>query len=985
MKTRALSRLLPLCVLLLAGAGCAVLTVDVDVYKGPLMNHERVQLEQMSAAAIAAKPLLVRLRNERESQVDPDFDPSQEDYSSYRFEDRIARELNDILGLYEDEARLVPANRPKLEGFLDEGERRYLAYQNARKAFKETGERLRDTYKGPGADEALLQLLGDKPGGANLRLLVLPHLRHLRSAEQANPWDALKAKYPADQTHPESIGKKIEALAQQAGDRKIPQTELFSLADSYVEARTQIEALFTLSIAFIRELNDYPSHSVLRQKAVEAHAELLKLGSIEKAQTEGNTETLLDGLKLPALPSAEALAPAWAAYRREARAAYVDWLLQKPAARIAKVETLHVASVKEGAKNPYKAYGLSLSSPDDSERLENLPKEFESIRTSILQTPLSGGRRAPGLNTLIKNYLAAADRSNSGDLTNTPEFSILRDSLAGFAEKLLTISTFGQLLESEGSAATGSNRGSRARSLPRVKTEVDIDQKTYALLLQAVGNTLISSADELTQRHEHQAKISAFPHTPQSSRATYADAFLREVKTANNSVKPAPLNDATIQTLDQWRAELAAPEALSAASAVRRELLQAAASLDDTGQRAAAIRLIASAPSHPELPKDNIRATIDRLAAMMEYELIDAHRRGDDTEIARIEAALEQAYSHRLGLIYLRPAASYLRASNPVTSAQSLGASRLENMLLDSTLRALPVDFHGDKKLDQVAAELDRKNWQNINRIRVAGAGNTNYVVAKDDIGNWYVKNYAADPEDIVKSAATLAKIGTGLGGVPANSAAPANPGAAPQTGTTAPTPSADTAAYLEQTQKDFRTATETTTKAAAAALSNLPAKIKAAWDQADSASPAAPAAAPAATPSSSETASTPATPAAPVAPPAPSSKSMRDPALDRAAADWLPVDESERLKLGVNGLLARADTLVARLDTEFKLLAPSATEAAPDAGLAALRQRATIVIDGVRAEIRRRREAELTAHISRLGTLNAITNPAQPSAPAAP
>ena len=42
-------------------------------------------------------------------------------------------------------------------------------------------------------------------------------------------------------------------------------------------------------------------------------------------------------------------------------------------------------------------------------------------------------------------------------------------------------------------------------------------------------------------------------------------------------------------------------------------------------------------------------------------------------------------------------------------------------------------------------------------------------------------------------------------------------------------------------------------------------------------------------------------------------------------------------------------------------------------------------MIDGVRAEIRRRREAELTAHISRLGTLNAITNPAQPSAPAAP
>ena len=48
--------------------------------------------------------------------------------------------------------------------------------------------------------------------------------------------------------------------------------------------------------------------------------------------------------------------------------------------------------------------------------------------------------------------------------------------------------------------------------------------------------------------------------------------------------------------------------------------------------------------------------------------------------------------------------------------------------------------------------------------MRVAGAGNTNYVVAKDDIGNWYVKSYSADPEPIIKAAKSMALFATGIG-----------------------------------------------------------------------------------------------------------------------------------------------------------------------------------------------------------------------------
>ncbi|MGB1008064.1 MAG: hypothetical protein ACPGVX_12870, partial [Thalassobaculaceae bacterium] len=48
--------------LALALSGCAVATVDVDVYKGPLANHDDVQVEQMAVMATSAKPILLRLR-----------------------------------------------------------------------------------------------------------------------------------------------------------------------------------------------------------------------------------------------------------------------------------------------------------------------------------------------------------------------------------------------------------------------------------------------------------------------------------------------------------------------------------------------------------------------------------------------------------------------------------------------------------------------------------------------------------------------------------------------------------------------------------------------------------------------------------------------------------------------------------------------------------------------------------------------------------
>ncbi|MFN7189960.1 MAG: hypothetical protein ACK5U4_00795, partial [Rhodospirillales bacterium] len=48
----------------LALSACANVEIDVDVYKGPLANHQDMQIQQLAAMTVAARPLLVGLRDE---------------------------------------------------------------------------------------------------------------------------------------------------------------------------------------------------------------------------------------------------------------------------------------------------------------------------------------------------------------------------------------------------------------------------------------------------------------------------------------------------------------------------------------------------------------------------------------------------------------------------------------------------------------------------------------------------------------------------------------------------------------------------------------------------------------------------------------------------------------------------------------------------------------------------------------------------------
>ena len=158
----------------------------------------------------------------------------------------------------------------------------------------------------------------------------------------------------------------------------------------------------------------------------------------------------------------------------------------------------------------------------------------------------------------------------------------------------------------------------------------------------------------------------------------------------------------------------------------------------------------------------NGRAVLDDLIGLLRYEHMRAvYENGADSErVRQIEESLKSAFDHRTGMAYIRPSAAYLRNSYPASSLQADPGLSWRNMLEEHALRNFPFlgQYHGyNAERAKITAEIDKQFWQNINSVRVSGAGDTKQVIAKDDVGNWYVKAYSGDPARIFKSAKSLA------------------------------------------------------------------------------------------------------------------------------------------------------------------------------------------------------------------------------------
>lgn len=323
----------------------------------------------------------------------------------------------------------------------------------------------------------------------------------------------------------------------------------------------------------------------------------------------------------------------------------------------------------------------------------------------------------------------------------------------------------------------------------RIKTELKVQQAKLNLDHEAAGKEF----DRLTAAFEGQNQ------NLQTARTKLQEAKERKEKAEK------PLNDAKAEAeklatavtemikqrasvVDKVNTQLIAgiKKPLGVGEAVRDELILALA-------EGSTSRTVVSELAPPlDVPVDigagakDAKDVLDELIAVLRHRHTDAlSADGLMSDAAdRAAAALAESYRQRADMVYLRPAMAYLRTSFTATTLQD---NRLawRNLLAEHGFRTgvpfLPELIAAQKA--KVTEELDKQFWHNINRVRVAGAGDTNYAIVKDDLGNWYVKNYSTNVDDIIESAQNLGLFAANLPGTelvpPEPSPAPAPPVAA--------------------------------------------------------------------------------------------------------------------------------------------------------------------------------------------------------------
>ena len=799
-----LSRCARLCLLsvLLGLAGCAVLTVDVDVYKGPLSNDEKVQTEQVAAMAMGAKPLLIRLRDMAEEQWDinnaqafartwdhynPGFIPPEADGKS-RLTNALAVRVNGILSLYEDRGS---------------GERNALLTE-AKKALEQCQKAYRVYYRSHAEDMNVYDQFVSKfselnkpaastapaPVAANPASSKEPNFRELAQAYQRFflPTNELRkttnifgisnvlngfdnaAKYFNGRYPPDCGGSAMFLALQDTNllwhhatillpnDLNLQTNfvaEVQKLARSFTHSREALARLWRLSLGLVaqmgRDPTNEPDGSEKVRLAVSLAANLVEVKHLHfmlrfatNTVAPPSLKELRSGFEsnLPALwidtgslvdaltnrTGAAILRSAMeCALRREPLAVATelafadDYFVHGPSDKASvgawgKLNSDYLYYVRRQyglAPGPLLIYQEAFR---DLATLEGLLKAISGPAEGF-----GSGRLNEGLQTMIENYLQSAHDYHKSDHEVLQARQRLLDGLVVFAEKVKFIAD-SQALVSHRSGVqewltysgeiltypltmplngfTWANK-SISRGHDQIFNQTDDYERArpYTLVLQAVGNSIISLVDEITQRTAHNL------------------ADTREARY-------------------EWRG-----------------LTNAADFLSKEGGRLGYL-----ATNLP--PAQTAKQALDMLITELRDVRLSATAVGDTNAADRAKAAIDLALTYRADHVYIRPPSAYLRNSYPATSLQPNANVAWRNMLDRHALRSLPLfgETFANWGMDlNTIQEIDKQYWQNINRVRVAGVGITSYAITKDDIGNWYVKSYTGDPTPIIEGAKHLA------------------------------------------------------------------------------------------------------------------------------------------------------------------------------------------------------------------------------------
>ena len=140
---------------------------------------------------------------------------------------------------------------------------------------------------------------------------------------------------------------------------------------------------------------------------------------------------------------------------------------------------------------------------------------------------------------------------------------------------------------------------------------------------------------------------------------------------------------------------------------------------------------------------------IERIIAGLTVKLVDAQAEGSKTKVDAYKAALELAVERKAVIANLTPTRMYLRTSRPPSRFLGKWDKQEEIVKPPHPFQKTPPDL----------AILDAKFWTGINEVKLTAGGKSDMVLVKDDLGNWHLKHFKDDKEQIIE-----ATFGTAVG-----------------------------------------------------------------------------------------------------------------------------------------------------------------------------------------------------------------------------
>jgi hypothetical protein len=706
-------------------AGCSALQIDVDVYKGPLSNEREIQVRQYAALARSAKPVLVALRKDLESEEKLD----------------AAKEVKEVLCFYDDPvASKRDAHRDCIWGPQD------AAAQDAARRLK---------LLIPDCDNQPSDALPGEKGR-----------RWIEKGRSAEGIDGLHDRWLETLSHFNMDGSRCEV---QLAERHLTEALIiFAERMLYVvnnsklfsnEKQEERSVLQTLGNTILVHANDLRRQAVHTQRQQDGFAHELK------ATASANRERLPTELK-PDIERALDEAVTQAKRKAVAQSSKVQAAQKKVREQESALATKNAAlertrsELEAWSHEPWLSAYRSLADPAFTpgygpkvEALVGAARDSaETDKKDLLKVGNTGlpdvPLKAEALHAAWMKWLVAQEPNMGVKPDGLLRLQRLRETATYLRKHEMAIVA---LLDAKPDAMQTAVR----QWLDSQKTHHKADHEGVAQSAATAASAADAAKAPLKHAKEELAslRLDAEQSEPVTNAAKAKDAGMAAFEEAAKGADAAGVNTADgLRALLQKALGAKAGDAAAAAAmaTLKSASLYGGFPFQDDSYN--------SGKSGAGSSKPTAILVVDDVIALLRNRRIRALAEGKNTDAGHLQNAIDAAYEQRASMVYIRPAADYLKNVYSATALQDENASPNRNMLLDY-LRRLSVS---DSPQTKARTQLEKVFWQNVNRVSLAGGGNTNYVLAKDDVGNWYVKAYSSDTTQIFQSARNLFLFNTG-------------------------------------------------------------------------------------------------------------------------------------------------------------------------------------------------------------------------------